>query len=175
MHCRDFKEKHVAFVDDTMAGVELVEMRRHLAECDSCARHDANIRRALFLVKNLPTIEPSSGFTARLEARLAESLANPLPAGGVRKRAVAVAAMAAAVMLAYIATTLYQVESTRDLMMAPVIASVPESEMTPLTSAPAAVVASAPAGLAIWPAAVFAEQAPVHFAHARFASANLGR
>ena len=88
---------------------------------------------------------------------------------------IVVAALAAAVMLAYIATTLYQVESTRDLMMAPVIASVPESEMAPLTLAPAAIVASAPAGLAIWSAAVFAEQAPVRFAHARFASANLGR
>jgi hypothetical protein len=175
MHCRDFKENHVAFVDDTMAGVELVEMRRHLAECGSCARHDAKIRRALFLVRNLPTIQPSADFAARLETRLAESLLDPLPQGGIRKRAVLAATLAAAVMLAYIATTLYQVESTRDLMMAPVIASVPESEMAPLTSAPAAIVASAPAGLAIWPAAVFAEQAPVRFAHTRFATANLAR
>ena len=45
-------------------------MQRHVAECGSCARHDAAIRRALLLFRNMPRIEPSSEFASRLEARL---------------------------------------------------------------------------------------------------------
>ena len=175
MHCREFKDKHIDFVDETLAGIESFEMQAHLIECPSCARQDANIRRALLLVKNLPAIQPSAGFSARLEARLAESLSMPSSRGAVRKKVAAAATLAAAAMIGYIALTLYHVETPRDLAMAPVIASVPESEMTPLSSPPAALIASAPAGLAIWPAALFAEQAPARFAHSRFADANFGR
>ncbi|HVT04028.1 MAG TPA: hypothetical protein VHL58_11725, partial [Thermoanaerobaculia bacterium] len=157
-------------MDDTLAGIELVEMQRHTNDCPGCARRDANIRRALLLARNLPTIQPSPGFAFRLEARLAESLLLPTGQGAMRKRVAAAATLAAAAMIGFIATTLYRVESPRDLMMAPIIASVPESEIMPISSPPAAIVASASAGLAIWPAAVFAEQAPVHFAHVRFAT-----
>jgi hypothetical protein len=175
MHCRDFKEKHVGFVDDTLAGVERVAMQRHVSECADCARHDAKIRRSLLLVRNLPTIQPSPGFALRLEAKLAEALLTPIRSSTIGKRVMAAATLAAVAMIGYIATTLYKVEQTRDLMLAPVVASVPESEMASFTSPPAAILASAPAGLAIWPAAVFAEQAPIHFARARFATASLTR
>src|SRR3954470_19558788 len=72
MDCREFCEQHVAYVDDTLAGIELVRMQRHIAECESCAKHDAKIRRALLLFRNLSPIEPSPGFSTRLEARLKE-------------------------------------------------------------------------------------------------------
>lgn len=172
MDCREFKEKHVAFVDDTLAGVERVGMHLHADECPTCAKHDANIRRALFLVRNLPTIEPSADFQVRLRAKLDASLITPLGTAGVRGRAAAAATLAAAAMLGYIAMTLYKVEMPRDLVMAPVVASTPESDLAPISIPPAAIVASAPAGLAIWPSAMFAEQAPVHFAHARLANVN---
>lgn len=175
MNCRDFKEKHVAFVDDTLAGVELFEMHRHSGECADCAAHDARIRRALLLVRNLPVIEVSSDFGVRLQEKLAESLLLPAGGGAIRKRIAAAATLAAAAMIGYIAVTLYRVESTSDVMMAPVVAYLPESEGAPVTLPQAAIVASAPAGLAIWPAALFAEQAPVRFAHARFTSAGLTR
>jgi hypothetical protein len=175
MHCREFKDKHVAFVDDTLAGVESAEMQAHTIDCSQCARHDALIRRSLMLVRNLPTIQPSAGFSARLEARIAESLVTPIGRGAIRKRVTAGATLAAAAMIGYIAFTLYRVETPRDLPMAPVIASIPESEMAPLSPAPAALIASAPAGLAIWPAALFAEQAPARFAHSRFTDASLRR
>src|SRR4051812_4374129 len=73
MDCRDFCDQHLAFVDDTLAGIELVRMQRHIAECENCAKQDAKIRRALLLVRNLPPIEPSPDFTRRLEARLKET------------------------------------------------------------------------------------------------------
>ena len=175
MHCKEFKEKHVAFVDDTLAGIEAAEMRLHTDECAECAKHDARIRRALLLVRNLPMVELSPDFSERLHARLTEARSSPTSGGTIRKRMLAAATLAAAAMIGYITVTLYRVESSRDLMMAPVIAYVPESELAPISAPPATIVASAPAGLAIWPAALLAEQAPVHFAHARFASASLTR
>lgn len=170
MYCREFKDKHVGFIDDTLAGVELVEMRRHLDECPSCAELNTKIKRALLLVRNLPPIDVSPDFSDRLNARLAECREMEAPARAVRKRIAAGMLLAAAAMIGYIAITLDKVERPSDLMMAPVIASAPESEMSPISSPPPALVASVPAGLAIWPAALFAEEAPVRFAHARFAS-----
>jgi hypothetical protein len=45
-------------------------MQRHLLECEQCAAHDAKIRRALLLFRNLPAVEPSSDFYSRLHARI---------------------------------------------------------------------------------------------------------
>jgi hypothetical protein len=169
MHCREFREKHVGFVDDTLAGVELVEMRRHLDECHSCAELNSKIKRALLLVRNLPPIDVSPDFAERLKRRLVECREMDAPARAIRKRIAAMMTLAAAGMIGYIAITLDRVERSSDLLMPPVIASVPEPEIFPIASPPAALVASVPAGLAIWPAALFAEEAPVRFAHARFA------
>jgi hypothetical protein len=178
MDCREFSEKHLAFVDDTLAGIELVRMQRHIAECETCARQDAKIRRALLLFRNLPPIEPSEGFSDRLEARLQEAQDNDLIAAVTRsnlKRGAVAATVASLAMLAYIGSTLYQADMPRDLRMPPVVASTTESEFAPLATSTPAIVASAPAGLSIWPVALFAEEAPVRFAHSRFELANSTR
>ena len=70
MDCRDFQENHFAYVDDTLPGIELVGMQMHLLECEKCAKQDAAIRRSLMLFRNLPTIEPSADFSARLQQKL---------------------------------------------------------------------------------------------------------
>jgi hypothetical protein len=175
MDCREFCEKHVAFVDDTVAGIELVRMQRHIAECESCAKHDARIRRALLLFRNLPSIEPSAGFSERLDERIRRECEGgdilAMTQRNLRRGAIA-ATLASAAMLGYIATTLSHSESPRDMLMPPVVASVPEPELTPITTSTPAIVASVSAGLTIWPAAVFAEQAPVRFAHSRLELAN---
>ncbi|MFP5354640.1 MAG: anti-sigma factor family protein, partial [Gemmatimonadota bacterium] len=82
MDCRTFRRKHFAFVDDTLPGVELVEMERHRLECAACARLDSDIRRSLLLIRNnLPTIQPSAEFSRRLARRLeVERQRNALPA-----------------------------------------------------------------------------------------------
>jgi anti-sigma factor RsiW len=175
MDCREFCEKHVAFVDDTLAGIELVRMQRHIAECESCAKHDARIRRALLLFRNLPSIEPSAGFSERLDERIRRECEGgdilAMTQRNLRRGAIA-ATLASAAMLGYIATTLSHSESPRAVLMPPVVASIPEPELTPITTSTPAIVASVSAGLTIWPAAVFAEQAPVHFAHSRLELAN---
>jgi anti-sigma factor RsiW len=176
MDCREFCDQHLAFVDDTLAGIELVRMQRHLGECDSCAKRDAKIRRALLLFRNLPSIEPSVDFSERLEARLRSSQHNDLfvTTRNLRRSAIA-ATVASAIMLGYIGTTLFHSGTPGDLVMPPVVANIPEPELTPITTSTPAIVASVSAGLSIWPAALLAEQVPVRFAHSSLELANYTR
>jgi anti-sigma factor RsiW len=178
MDCREFCEQHLAFVDDTLAGIELVRMQRHIAECESCAKQDAKIRRALLLFRNLPSIEPSADFTSRLEARIRASQQEDSFAATQQnfKRGAIAATFASALMLGYIASTLYKTENApRDIVMPPVVATAPEPELAPITTSTPAIVASVSAGLSIWPAALFAEQAPVRFAHSELELVNYTR
>ena len=76
-------------------------------------------------------------------------------------------------MLGYIGTTLYDhAHGPRDILLPPVVASVPEPELTPITTSAPAIVASVSAGLTIWPAALFAEQVPVRFAQSKLELTN---
>src|SRR5947207_13717723 len=121
MDCHEFCDKHLAFVDDTLAGIELVRMQRHIAECESCAKQDAKIRRALLLFRNLPSIEPSADFSQRLEARLKECSGDhfEIAQRNLRRGALA-ATLASAVMLGYIGTTLFHhSDLPRDLVIPP--------------------------------------------------------
>ena len=177
MDCRDFCDQHLAFVDDTLAGIELVRMQRHLLECESCAKQDAKIRRALLLFRNLPSIEPSADFSQRLEARLRACEYDDLFATTQRnlRRGAIAATIASVLMLGYIGTTLFHSDGPRDLVLAPVVANIPEPDLTPITTSTPAIVTSVSAGLTIWPAALFAEQVPVRFAHSSLELANYTR
>jgi anti-sigma factor RsiW len=178
MDCREFSDKHVAFVDDTLAGIELVRMQRHIAECECCAKQDAKIRRALLLFRNLPSIEPSADFSERLHARLRREVqCEALLATTHRnlRRGAIAATLASAAMLGYIATTLYHSQAPRDLLMPPVVATLPETDFIPIATSSPAIVTSVSAGLSIWPAALFAEQVPVRFAHSKLELANYTR
>jgi hypothetical protein len=166
MDCRDFQENHFAFVDDTLPGIELVGMQVHLLECENCAKQDAAVRRSLMLFRNLPSIEPSADFSARLNEKLKIAIAEDASAAqaGRSRRFAAAVAFTSVVMLGYIGVSLRQVDFPQDIIFPPVVASIPEPATSPMTSAGTAMVASVPAGLPMWTAALFAEQAPVHFA-----------
>jgi hypothetical protein len=174
MDCRDFQENHFAFVDDTLPGIELVGMQMHLNECEKCARQDANVRRSLMLFRNLPPIEPSPDFSARLYQKLEHAKAEDavaLHAGRSRRFAAAVA-ITSIVMLGYIGVSLREVDFPQDIVFPPVVANIPENPTTPMTSPGTAMVASVPAGLPMWTAALFAEQATVRFASIDLASST---
>jgi len=199
MHCSEFREHHCSFVDDTLPGIELIRMQRHMVECAGCAEHDAHIRRALLLFRNLPTIEPSSDFSERLEARLQACRVEQVEATYANFRAVAgIGAVASLLMLGYVAVSFQHggmpamalVAREHTPTLAPVVAlaerpavvaSVPaaprphasrpadreparQPEIVSASSSLPAVAASVSAGMPIWPAAIFAEQAPLHFA-----------
>ena len=177
MDCRSFRNKHVAFVDDFLPGEEVVTMQRHLAECERCATHDANVRRSLLVFKNLPVVEPSADFYARLSARIeSERVASSRPSLGARGPGIGTFMSVAASLVAvgYItATTLNWTRPRGDLTLAPVIAT--EPALLPPSVENQALVASMSAGMPVWPMVYFAEQAPMRFAQAQFTTVSLGR
>jgi len=184
MDCREFRSKHVAYVDDLLAAVDMDGMRAHLGRCPSCARQDTAVRRSLMLVHNLPSIEPSTEFMARLNARLTEigpapryaprsSLFFTMPAMGT------FAAIAAGIgVVAVLSTRLTHYAAPTQMASAPIAApfdslpdltfanvSAPEitaPEITPLANA--AYVAAVPTGIPFWPAVLMAGETPVRFA-----------
>jgi len=147
------------------------------------------------LARSLPPIEPSADFRWKLEARLQACRAQGADEGAYASfRVVAiVGAVASLLMLGYMAESLRVIPGGargRDIVLPPVVAmaeppdpSQPEivgvaTTMTPAGAsttgasvtgvAPAsAIIASMAAGMPLWPAAVFAEQAPMHFASYR--------
>ena len=165
MDCREFKENHCAFIDDMLSGIELVGMQRHIAECETCAKHDATVRRSLLLFRNLPRIEPSSDFSERLNVRLREmKAAEAVPGFHHSKKFAMGVAVASAIMLGYIGSSLRNVDSRHDIVFPPVVANLPEPELAPIVTPAPALVTSVPAGLPIWTAALYAELTPIHFA-----------
>jgi anti-sigma factor RsiW len=178
MDCREFRNNHVAFVDDLLPAVKMDAMERHLEKCPRCSRRDSSIRRSLFLVRNLRPIEPSPDFMARLNARLEDMgpasrvdvVSRPyLPSVGAFA---AFAAGVAAVAYMTIETTRY-FSPTRDLPLASVAASSPDVGNASMANA--AFVASVPTGIPVWPAVLMIGQAPMHFASLDFHDGDITR
>lgn len=173
MDCRAFQKQHVAFIDDTLSAVDMVSMHRHVAECEPCARHDATERRALLLFRNLPMVEPSPAFRSRLDERLREArLGATSVATGNSHMPVAVAATIAIIAGVWMATLVTKSLSQQQLALAPVIATIPEPA-SPLANP--ALVASVSTGMPVWPVALLAEQAPMHFANSEFQLTSFNR
>lgn len=174
MDCRHFRNQHLAFLDDALPDVELVAMQRHLSECEACARHDTAVRRGLLVFRNLPPIEPSENFAARLAARLeqarrevelqrraaAATLAAHRGAPGLAGFA---AAAAGVVMAGYLVTAVMShVSPPETLALDPVVATQPEPRAALLADLPTqlpsrtevtpAVVATVATGMPLWPA-----------------------
>jgi len=185
MDCREFRNKHVAFVDDLLSAIEMDAMRRHVTTCSRCARQDTSIRRSLLLIRNLPSIQPSRDFQRRLSARLAElgpasrvGIVAPhrtMPAIGAF---VALAAGMAAVAYMTIRTATYF--SPAPIPASPAVASVTRVPVAvqpaPVVPVPdAAFVASVPTGMPVWPAMLMVGDAPLRFANAEFSETNLTR
>lgn len=173
MDCRTFDKQHLAFVDDTLPGIEIVRMQRHLIECESCARHDTLVRRSLLLAHNLAPIEPSADFSARLAVRLerekrrmhAQHLgAHPLHESRGPNAWTFLTVAAVVLGAGYVASaTLDWNAPPEEIALAPVIATQPELPVLAPMSEPA-LVASFSAGIPVWPVAYFVGQAPVSFA-----------
>ena len=175
MNCREFRRKHDGYVDDTLSGAEIDAMTSHLRFCERCSRLDTRVRRALLVAHNLPTIQPSAAFAAGLQARLTQERAlmaarRAAPGtlygeGGWRPLSSGAYAMIAAgiLLVAGLAVTVTAASGEPEaIRLAPVVASRPEVE--PSMLATPAMVASMPAGMAMWPAVFVAQQAPWHFA-----------
>ena len=179
MDCREFRRNHVAFVDDLLPGIDLVRMQRHLLECEACAHHDTLVRRALLVVRNVPSIKPSADFGERLEARLravrAEGRRTELHTVASRGTLGTFAALATGVAAAgLIGVAMLNVDHGHAVpSLPPVVASIPagqDAESLPIPAS--AIVASASTGMSVWSTVFAAEQAPLHLASAQFRLAS---
>ena len=177
MNCREFRRKHDAYVDDTLSGVDIEAMGRHLRLCGECAALDTRIRRSLLLAHNLPAIQPSAAFAERLQLRLAHERAlkarqhddvgtmmglmtrhrSPFSTGTYVALVTGIAMAAGLTMSVMLAS-----DTEPTIRLAPVVASAPEPEPSPFATP--AMVASMPAGMPIWPAVYVAQRAPWHLA-----------
>jgi hypothetical protein len=201
MDCGTFLENHTALIDDAVCDADLVALQRHLSECADCAAHDTTVRRALLLFRNMPTIEPSSEFWVRLDARLRDARAERTLAPRAGRDSYrgpgigAFAGLAAGVIAAgYLTVSLTKpVAPVGLLAMAPVVATAlatdaagdparepadasSESDadaMAALTSP--AFIASVSTGSPMWPATVLAARAPARLAAVQLKLTSLGR
>lgn len=175
MDCKTFISKHAAFLDDTLPGVDMTVMRDHLSACSRCARKDANVRRALFLVRNLPPVRVSDGFQERLRARLDTEAKAPISrpthtAVGVMKWAVAAALVIAVAGVA--ARSGAERNDLAPLRLPAVIASSPDLSADAADDSAPAYVASMSTGIPMWPALMLAEEGPLRFATAELHSTS---
>jgi hypothetical protein len=176
MDCRYFRNQHLAYLDNMLDDAELAAMQAHLVECEACSRHDTAIRRGLLLFRNLPAIEPSPDFSTRLNAKLQQLHQADLRAAAYRGPGVGsfIAAAASVVAVGFLAASALKATSpARELALTPVVATAPA--LPPPSIVNQEFVASASTGMPVWAAAVFAEQAPVHFATEQFRLAGWGQ
>jgi hypothetical protein len=173
MRCGEFRDKHVAFVDDLLPAFEMDAMRRHLMVCSGCSRQDTKVRRSLMLVRSLPPVEVSPEFMTRLNARLASmepvsrtDVVSGRPALPTMLSWAAVAAGVAAGAYLAMETNNYFVQPG-DLPAANAVAMATSAFSTPESPAQitnAALVAAVPTGIPVWPAVLMVGQTPMRFA-----------
>lgn len=172
MDCRTFRRQHLAFVDDTLPGIDVVQMERHRRECRACAGHDAEIRRSLLLIRNnLPTIEPSADFANKLARRLeAERARQAAPAPFFRGPGLSgfLSMSAGVVALGVLAVALNDRPALDQTARLPSVVirpnGVPLGVNSALPVAPPAFVATVSTGMAVWPALLLMEEAQTHYA-----------
>jgi len=186
MDCRSFKKKHVSFLDDTLPGIETAEMQEHLRACAGCAQRDAEIRRSLLLLRNLPPLQVSSDFSDRLRARIAVeqqrhkvSVPSVLHARGPSVGAflsVACGVVAVGVLTLAVASRNAPSTPAYSVKVAPpaVVASAVEDPAMLVDSnvAAPAYVASMSTGMPVWPALLLAEEGSRRFATAEIQTAS---
>ncbi len=180
MDCRKFRNKHVAFVDDLLPAVEMDALQQHLTVCSRCSRQDTAIRRSLMLVRNLPPIEPSPEFMARLNHRLQHlepAARDHVVSFSMRLSSVgAFAAMAAGIVaVAYMALETSNYYAPRAGTQMPAAVASLAADPASATMGDAAFVASVPTGIPVWPAVLMVGQAPMRFADMDFRETNRTR
>jgi anti-sigma factor RsiW len=175
MKCREFKSNHVGFIDDLLPAADMSAMRRHLAACARCATLDIRIRRSLLVVRNLPQIEPSADFFARLSEALQHA-----PPPEPKYRPLVAAAAFTGVTAALAAAVYFAMAISPGAEPAPVpAAQIAETPVVaPVAPAPmneVAIAAAVPAGVPVWPAMFMVSELPTHFTNAELLDPAPGR
>jgi hypothetical protein len=173
MKCREFKSNHVGFIDDLLPAADMSEMRRHLAVCSKCSILDTRIRRSLLVVRNLPEIEPSADFFARLSEALKQA---PAPEPRVRPFAAAAALTAVTAALAAAVYFAMAITPSRDSgPVAPAATTTAAAVIAPVPMNEVAIAAAVPAGVPVWPAMFMVGELPTHLGNAELLDTTPGR
>jgi hypothetical protein len=173
MNCREFKSKHVGFIDDVLCATDMATMRQHVRLCARCSTLDTRIRRSLLVVHNLPQIAPSPDFYARLIERLRRTPAPSAPQspGSIATTLVVTAALAAAMYFAMVVGVhrAAPVEPPRARTIAarviPAPSTITNSELVP----------AVPAGVPVWPAMFMVGELPMHLSNVELLDNGTGR
>jgi len=71
MNCSRMENKILGYVDGRLKEGERLEMEKHLEACAACRLRVNEFRAVTDLLDELPVIEPSAAFDARVHARVA--------------------------------------------------------------------------------------------------------
>jgi anti-sigma factor RsiW len=71
MKCEDVSKELIAYLDGRVNAAERAKMEGHLAGCAACRGRAEEMRKVSMLLGEVPAIEPSFGFDARVRQRVA--------------------------------------------------------------------------------------------------------
>ena len=174
MNCRKFKSKHVGFVDDVLSAADMADMRQHVRVCVRCSTLDVRIRRSLLVIRNLPQIEASPEFYARLRERLRNA---PPPSARHESTSIAttVVIMTAALAAAVYFAMAVGVHRSAPIEPLPITTVAVRPPPAPAPISDATLVAAVPAGVPVWPAMFMVGELPMHLANAELVDNGIGR
>jgi anti-sigma factor RsiW len=72
MKCEDVSKELIAYLDRRASSAERSQVEEHLNGCAVCRTRAEEFRRLWTVMDQVPVIEPSFGFDARVRARVAE-------------------------------------------------------------------------------------------------------
>jgi len=71
MKCEDVSKELIAYLDGRVNAAERAKVEGHLAGCAACRNRAEEMRKVSMLLGEVPAIEPSFGFDARVKQRVA--------------------------------------------------------------------------------------------------------
>lgn len=77
MNCHRVTSLISAYVDGELAGVEMLEIRRHLSGCADCAQEYEELRMMKLAIARLGSVAPREDFAASLMMRLDDVYVSP--------------------------------------------------------------------------------------------------
>jgi anti-sigma factor RsiW len=70
--CEEVSKQLIAYLDRRANSAERHEVEEHLAACSACHQRAEDFRKLWGVLDEVPLVEPSLGFDARIRARIAE-------------------------------------------------------------------------------------------------------
>ena len=74
-YCPEFRDRHLDFTDGALAAADEAAALAHLEVCVDCACFDVRVRRAMLVMRNLPSVPASPDLYRRIMAGVRESAA----------------------------------------------------------------------------------------------------